>query len=290
MNYGPSPKSRQPDSGASMVEYALMAALVAVVAIGAITLLGQRTSTDFDSASTGFGTASESPTTGGTGGGGGGTAPGSGSDSGSGSGSGGGSGSGSGSGSGDAGSATTTTVPTSGTVSVTTVPQTSTVPVTTVTTTVSGGGSGGGTVPTTTPVEKPPAAPGSEASADGGASTFYWWNNTPSGGNGAWVGTVKLGNDWIRHQYLTMTVTATTADGKTSTRTIDNFYVPAGGSANLQLWDNNLEVDKTGTPTAKSVVGIDVTVTKIVTSDKDWKTMSFATSGPTVSVEAPAPK
>lgn len=56
-----------------MVEYALLAALVAVVAIGAITLLGERTSNDFDSAATGFGTASESPSTGDTGGGGGGT-------------------------------------------------------------------------------------------------------------------------------------------------------------------------------------------------------------------------
>lgn len=184
---------------------------------------------------------------------------------------------------------TTTTIPEPST----TIPEMPTVPVTTVTTTVPGGGSGGGGVPTTTtttPVEEPPAVPGSEVSAKGGSSSFYWWNDTPSGGNGAWVGTVNLGNEWIRHQYLTMTVTTTTANGKTDTRTIDNFYVPAGGSADLQLWDNELEVDKSGTPKAKSVVSIDVTVTKIVTSDKDWKTKSFATSGPTVSVEAPTPK
>lgn len=40
------------EEGATMVEYALMLALIAIVAIGAVTLVGQHASTKFQNAAT----------------------------------------------------------------------------------------------------------------------------------------------------------------------------------------------------------------------------------------------
>jgi len=42
-------KTKQKEKGASMVEYALLAGLVAVVCIAAVTVLGQKTSQKFSS-------------------------------------------------------------------------------------------------------------------------------------------------------------------------------------------------------------------------------------------------
>ena len=42
------------ERGASLVEYALLVALIAVICVGAVTILGQNTSTSFSSTAEGF--------------------------------------------------------------------------------------------------------------------------------------------------------------------------------------------------------------------------------------------
>lgn len=135
------------------------------------------------------------------------------------------------------------------------------------------------------PVEVP-AEPGSEVEATAGDSDWYWWDDRTD--KGAWVGTISFDNEWKRHQYLTIEVTKTTANGKTIKETIRNFYVPANGSSDLQIWENDFTSNKHGTAQGNSVVSIEVTVTKIETSDENWQSKSFGTSGPTIGVVAPS--
>jgi len=68
------PRRANADRGASLAEYALLVGLVAIVAIGALRLLGDRTSDSFDdvAAATVAGTGDTGPSSGGGGNGGGG--------------------------------------------------------------------------------------------------------------------------------------------------------------------------------------------------------------------------
>ncbi|MES9858484.1 MAG: Flp family type IVb pilin [Sedimenticola sp.] len=52
-------KLRQSETGATMVEYGLMVALIAVVALAAVTLVGQQVDETFDNVSTALSTANE---------------------------------------------------------------------------------------------------------------------------------------------------------------------------------------------------------------------------------------
>jgi pilus assembly protein Flp/PilA len=54
-------KDSRSERGASMVEYALLVALIAVVAIGAVTLLGQNVSGQLNEAARGIGAAPAAP-------------------------------------------------------------------------------------------------------------------------------------------------------------------------------------------------------------------------------------
>lgn len=111
------------------------------------------------------------------------------------------------------------------------------------------------------------AVPGSKAQVTGTASDFTWWNDTKNGGNGEWKASVTFENDWIRHQYLTLEVTTVNHKGKTSTSTVKNFYVPAGGSATYHDWGNVLK-DKNGKITG--TLEVQVKVVAVTTSDENW--------------------
>ncbi|MES9899094.1 MAG: Flp family type IVb pilin [Sedimenticola sp.] len=52
-------KLRQYETGATMVEYGLMVALITVVALAAVTLVGQQVDETFDNVSTALSTANE---------------------------------------------------------------------------------------------------------------------------------------------------------------------------------------------------------------------------------------
>jgi hypothetical protein len=115
-------------------------------------------------------------------------------------------------------------------------------------------------------------------------SDFYWWNSTKHGGEGAWKASTSYQNDWIRHQYLTLEVTRVDHNGKETTSTVNSFYVPAGGSATYELWDNSLKVHKGN---ATGTVSVSVKVVAIQTSDESWSSVSYTTDGPSNEVIAP---
>lgn len=133
------------------------------------------------------------------------------------------------------------------------------------------------------------AVGGSSVAAASKGGSFTWWNDGASGGNGEWAATVAFSNSWIRHQYLDLEVTTTTAQGKSSTSKVTSFYVPAGGSAEYVAWSNSFRTDKAGDPKKNSVMTVSVRVTGIRTSDEKWQTVEFDAAAPTVSVKAPSP-
>jgi pilus assembly protein Flp/PilA len=109
-------------------------------------------------------------------------------------------------------------------------------------------------------------------------SDLDWWNDTKHGGEGAWVASFEFQNDWIRHQYLTLEVSSTDHNGKKSTFTVSNFYVPAGGTATYQAWDNDLELKNKKT---MGVMSVEVKVVSITTSDENWEQVSYQVESPT---------
>jgi pilus assembly protein Flp/PilA len=162
---------------------------------------------------------------------------------------------------------------------------------------VEAGGSAGGessepageTTTTTTVLEEVVIAPpGSVTQISATGSEFYWYNGNKNNGNGAWKASLTFSNEWIRHQYLSLEVTRVDQSGKTTTMTVNDFYVPAGGSATYENWDNALQFTK-GNP--NGVVSVSVKVLSIRTSDIDWKTVSYpVTDGTPTSVTAPQVK
>jgi Flp pilus assembly pilin Flp len=135
----------------------------------------------------------------------------------------------------------------------------------------------------TEPVEEPVVL-GSTVANTSSDSDFYWWNSTKHGGEGAWKASASYQNDWIRHQYLTLEVTRVDDRGRETTTTVNGFYVPAGGSATYELWDNSLKVHK---GKATGTVSVSVKVVAIQTSDEGWNTVSYTTEGPSSVVAAP---
>jgi Flp pilus assembly pilin Flp len=125
--------------------------------------------------------------------------------------------------------------------------------------------------------------PSSSVDVVASAGSFYWWAPTPSGGDGAWKASVTFQNDWIRQQYLTLEVTTTSSNGKTSTETVE-FYVAAGSTGTYDAWNNNYSVRG---KSESGVVSVTVRVTSIRTYDESWQTETHSTTGPTVEVAVP---
>ncbi len=123
-----------------------------------------------------------------------------------------------------------------------------------------------------------PTEPGATVTLGSSTGTFYWWN----GVEGGWKPVVTYENTWMRHQYLTLEVTRIDDTGKATTTTIKDFYVPANGKSNLEVYDNLLTKKGVGT------VAVTVTVTGIRTSDEAWKTISYPGDGTSTTVKAPA--
>ncbi len=128
------------------------------------------------------------------------------------------------------------------------------------------------------PEPEAPTEPGSTVTLGSSNGTFYWWN----GKDGGWKAVVTYENTWIRHQYLMLEVTRVDDKGKVTTSTIKDFYVPANGKSNLEVYDNLLSKSGVGT------VSVTVKVTGIKTSDEAWKTVSYPGDGTTSTVKVPA--
>lgn len=138
---------------------------------------------------------------------------------------------------------------------------------------------------TTTP---PPATPtGSETTVSSSTSSFTTWTPTKQGGTGKWVASVEFDNDWSKDQYLTLEVTRTDEKGKTTTTTVTNFYVPAGGSATYQAGDNDLEIKNNS---KKGVVSVQVKLVSVTSTDAGSQPVTYPPASPTVtSIGHPVP-
>lgn len=159
------------------------------------------------------------------------------------------------------------------------------------------GGSGATTTTTTTPAPtttQPPAttttteAPfdsDNDLTAGEVASELTSWTTTRRGGTGEWTATFNYENDWAAGQYLTLEVTTTDHRGRTTTTTITDFFVPAGGSASFDHEANSFrEVDGT----MKGVLEVQVEVTAITTQDHTGQTVTFdLDDGPVSTALAP---
>ncbi|MGA7098322.1 MAG: Flp family type IVb pilin [Acidimicrobiia bacterium] len=194
---------RLPERGASMVEYGLLVALIAIVGLASISMVGDKTDDQFTTIAQGL----NSPDGGGSSE----LSGQSGEDQG---------GGGSGGSGGEATTTTTTTTPP---------PTTTTMPPTTTTTIAP---------TTTTTVAVQPSTP----TTAGTSSELYEWNSSKKGGEGVWKASVTYQNDWSQSQYLTLEVTKTDDEGKTETLVIKDFLVPATSNATLALDGNEIAV------------------------------------------------
>ncbi len=104
------------------------------------------------------------------------------------------------------------------------------------------------------------------------ASELTSWTTTRRGGKGEWTATFNYENDWAAGQYLTLEVTTINHNGKTETIVINDFFVPADGSASFDHEANSFrEVDGT----MKGVLEVQVEVTAIATQDATGQDVTF---------------
>lgn len=145
-----------------------------------------------------------------------------------------------------------------------------------------GNGNNNGTDQGTDPAED--EFPGLSAGAE--SAEFYWWDDHND--EGQWVAGFQFSNTTDRHQYLTLEVTRTLADGTTTTEIVRDHYVGAKSSSTFRAWHNDYGTDRSGKQVdGDSVVSIQVTVTSVKTSDENWKEYTVSVTGPTLTVDAP---
>jgi Flp pilus assembly pilin Flp len=136
--------------------------------------------------------------------------------------------------------------------------------------------------------EEGDAQPGPSSNPTGSSASLTWWNGNKNNGNGAWQASVGYKNETNRHQYLQVEVTRVDEKDVTTTTTIKGFYVPANGSSTFSHWDNQFSASKGGK--LSGVVEVQVEVIAITTSDQDWQPFSYPVSERPVSVLPPTLK
>ena len=127
--------------------------------------------------------------------------------------------------------------------------------------------------------EAQPAGP----NATGTSSALYWWDSNAT--KGQWKADVSYRNDTNRHQYLTLEVTQIDDKGKTTKSTVTGFYVGAGSSSTYTLWSNDINKNNKN---VKGVVEVQVKVLSVLTSDENWQTYSYPVNGSPASILPPA--
>lgn len=127
---------------------------------------------------------------------------------------------------------------------------------------------GGGGTTTTTPSSIP-----SKLSATC-ASRAQWWDD--HGDQGAWVAKATFSFNYNRHAYLTVQVTKKKVNNQTTTTTTNDFYVPANGSAPLEVYDLPYKEPSSG----NDIKSVTFKVTKIRTYTSNWTEQSFTVSSP----------
>lgn len=118
--------------------------------------------------------------------------------------------------------------------------------------------------------------------SSGTSSELYWWDSHNT--QGQWKASVSYQNETNRHQYLTLQVTTTDDKGRTTTTTVKEFYVGATSSATYTHWSN--DIDKDGNEVI-GVVKVEVKVVSVRTSDQNWQTYSYEARGTAAVVTPP---
>lgn len=118
--------------------------------------------------------------------------------------------------------------------------------------------------------------------ATGSSSEMFWWDSWNK--QGQWKASVSYRNETNRHQYLKLEVTKIEDDGRKTTSIVNDFYVGAGSSATYTLWNNDIRNNKGA---ADGVVEVQVKVLSVKTSDQNWQTYNYDVTDRPASVAAP---
>ena len=152
---------------------------------------------------------------------------------------------------------------------------TTTTPATTTTTALA-------TTTTVAPTTTTTVSPEGTLETGATAATLTSWKRR----KGEWTASVGYTNDWEYDQYLTIVVTEIDHKGGTTTVTVEDFRVPAGGGATFDHVGNDLRKKKNG---YQGVVDVSIEVVSVTTTSQSLDEVTYEVSGDAVTVSAPTP-
>ncbi|MGD2101719.1 MAG: Flp family type IVb pilin [Acidimicrobiia bacterium] len=138
------------------------------------------------------------------------------------------------------------------------------------------------TTTTTAPTTTTTISPNGTLKTGSASATLTSWKRN----KGDWTASVEYSNDWEYDQYLTLVITETNHKGQTKTITVEDFRVPAGGSATFDHEDNDLRKwrkDYTG------VLEVEVEVVSVTTTNQNSDEVTYDVEGETAKISAPTP-
>lgn len=159
------------------------------------------------------------------------------------------------------------------------------------------GGSGATTTTTTPPTTTTTAAPTTTTTAPTTTTTVSPKGTLETGSTSAtltswkrnkgdWTASVEYSNDWEYDQYLTIVITETNHKGQTNTITVEDFLVPAGGSATFDHEDNAFRKKRNG---YTGVLEVEFEVVAVTTTNQNSDEVTYEVDGETAKVSAPTP-
>ena len=102
---------------------------------------------------------------------------------------------------------------------------------------------------------------------------------------GVWEASVTLTNAWVRPSHVTVKITAVRRNGKTSTDTVTDFYLPPSGSSTLAYGDNALHGNGTS---GNDILAVTFTVVEIRTTDLQNAVAQGTVDAPSSTAVAPS--
>ena len=105
-----------------------------------------------------------------------------------------------------------------------------------------------------------------------------WWN----GKDGAWLDGITFDYGWRNGASITLSITRDYGNNKSATST-ETVQINSGTSSPY------LTANAMAKSASSNVVSVTVTVTSIRTQDADWQFQTLPVSGPSVTIQQPAP-
>lgn len=119
------------------------------------------------------------------------------------------------------------------------------------------------------------------------AAEFHQWTNHPSGGDGQWKASATFENATDQDLTLDLEIVLTDDKGKKVTVVVPGFQVPAGGMAEFTQWENALRLRGAS---VSGVVFIEIKVMTVHTVDGSGNPVTYDMGGITVAKIAAPPK